>query len=83
MELNQSVFKQCEICQIEATSLCLDCNSYYCDKCFKFIHDINVNKNHKKEKIDYYAPFDTKCPDHPKNPINLFCCDEKGNILLF
>ena len=78
MESNLQNFKKCELCKIEETSLCLECHSYYCDKCFKFIHDINENKNHEKEKIDYFVPIDTKCPDHLKNPINLFCCDEKG-----
>jgi len=78
MEFNQKNYKICEICKVEATSLCIECNSYYCDRCFKFIHDINENKNHIKEKIDYFVPIDTKCPAHPTIPINLFCCDEKG-----
>jgi len=37
----------------------------------------NQKNNHKKENIDYFVPIDTKCPDHPQNPINLFCVDEK------
>ena len=78
MESNHKNYKQCEFCKIEATSLCLECYSYFCDKCFKFIHDMNLNKNHKKDKIDYFVPIDTKCPDHPKIPVNLFCCNENG-----
>ena len=43
------------------------------------IHSIKENSNHKKEKIDYYVPIDTRCPDHPKVELNLFCLEEKGN----
>ena len=34
-----------------------------------------------KKKIDYFNPIDTKCPDHPAVPINLFCLDEKGKTI--
>ena len=54
------------------------------------IHALNVfmikkkNTNHKKEKIDYFVPIDTRCPEHEGNRINLFCIDEKGkNIYIF
>ena len=73
-------FKKCEICKDDATSLCLECISYYCDECYKYIHNKKENANHKKEIIDYFVPIDTKCPDHPKMIINLFCIDEKGNL---
>ena len=73
--------KQCEICGVEATSLCLKCLMYLCDKCYKFIHEKEINHMHKKEEIDYFVPFDTKCQEHPKNIINLFCLDEKGKII--
>ncbi len=56
--------------------------NYYCDSCYKFIHDIKDNKNHKKEKIDYFLPIDTRCPEHPKIPLDLFCIDEKGKIII-
>ena len=46
--------------------------------CQKFI--IKENKNHKKEKIDYFLPIDTRCPEHPKVPLDLFCINEKGII---
>ena len=75
---NKKNFKQCELCKIEASSLCQNCMSYYCDECYKYIHSKKENDNHKKEKIDYFVPIDTKCQEHPKIPINLFCIDEKG-----
>ena len=80
MKTNQKNYKQCEICKSEATSLCFKCISYYCDACFKYVHEKKENSDHKKEKIDYFAPIDTKCPEHEKVPINLFCIDEKGKI---
>ena len=80
MELNQKNFKQCDICKgADATSLCPQCFSYYCDACYKPVHDRNKNSQHKKEEIDRYVPIDTRCPDHDNVPINLFCIDEKGN----
>ena len=82
MELNRKNYKHCEICKIEATSLCLECISYFCDACYKYVHDKKENSNHKKEKIDYFVPLDTKCPDHPKIITNLFCIDEKSKILI-
>ena len=80
MEVKQHNFKQCDICKSEATCLCWDCiSNYYCDSCFKLIHDMKANSSHKKEKIDYYVPIETRCPEHPKVELNLFCLDEKGN----
>ena len=38
---------------------------------------------HKKEKIDYFVPIDTRCPEHDGNNINLFCIDEKGNNIIY
>ena len=37
-----------------------------------------LRTEHKKEKIDYFVPIDTHCSAHERNPINLFCLDEKG-----
>ena len=71
-------FKECEICGLNATSLCFICNEYYCDSCFKMIHDKKINSNHKKDKIDIYVPIDLKCQKHQNVPLNLFCVDEKG-----
>ena len=79
MENNQKNYKECDICGEMANSLCFKCVMYLCDSCLRFIHDKNKNKEHKKEKIDYFVPFDLKCPEHPKDRINLFCKDENGN----
>jgi len=80
MEAQKNI-KQCETCKDrEATTLCYDCHSYFCEICFKFVHDIKKNSNHKKEKIDLFVPIDTMCPDHGRNEMNLFCIDEKGKI---
>lgn len=82
MEKIQKEKKLCEICREEANNLCFKCVMYLCESCFKFIHDKNANKNHKKEKIDYFVPFPLKCSDHPKDRINLFCVNEKGKIFI-
>ena len=82
MEEKQKNFKYCDICESQATLLCLEClTNYYCDSCYKFVHDKKAKNNHKKEKIDYFVPIDTRCPEHPKVPLNLFCIDEKGNFI--
>ena len=70
--------KECEICKSNATCLCLKSYSYFCDSCFKLIHDKQVNSNHKKEIIDPFVPIDIKCPEHDKYSMDLFCIDEKG-----
>ena len=80
MEENQKNFKYCDLCKSQATSLCFECLcNYYCDSCFKFIHDKKENNNHKKEKIDYFLPIEKRCTEHKDVPLNLFCIDEKGN----
>ena len=76
-----SNIKQCDICGINASCLCFDCINYFCESCFKLIHDKKINSGHKKEKIDPYIPIDLKCKDHPKIPLNLFCIDEKCNLI--
>jgi len=80
MEIQKNI-KLCEMCKDEeAATLCFDCHSYFCEACFKFIHDRKKNSNHRKQKIDLFIPIDTKCPDHEGSPMNLFCIDEKGKI---
>ena len=74
--------KLCEICDEVAKSLCLKCNSYFCDSCYKFVHGKEKNKNHKKEDIDPFIPLNTKCPEHPNIPLNLFCVDDKGKKII-
>ena len=78
MEKNLEPLKECETCGGNATSLCFICNEYYCDSCFKMIHDKKINSNHKKEKIDIYVPIDLKCKEHQNIPLNLFYVDEQG-----
>ena len=73
--------KECDFCGSKATCLCFQCSIYFCDKCHKFIHNMEKNDNHKKETIDVFVPIDLKCPNHPKIPLNLFCLDEMGKIL--
>ena len=84
MKKNQKNYKTCDMCgDTEATSLCPSCFCYYCDDCYKVVHNKQKNKDHKKEPIDYNVPIDTYCPDHDTIPINLFCLDEKGKIYLY
>ena len=83
MKENQKNEKQCEICGSLATNLCLKCISYFCDECYKYVHNKQINSQHKREKIDYFASIDTKCVDHPKDRISLFCVDEKGKKNLY
>ena len=73
--------KKCEICESDSTCLCITCQNYYCDTCFKLVHD-KKTKSHEKEAIDHYVPIDIKCPEHPSVPLNLFCTDEKGNFFI-
>ena len=77
MEQANKIIKPCEICKSDATCLCFECNCYYCDRCFKFIHDVKNDPKHKKESIDLFVPIDFKCPEHPNEGINLFCLDDR------
>ena len=81
MEEKQQNYKYCDICKSKATILCLECLYiyYYCDSSYKLDHDNKKNSNHKKEKIDYYVPIGTRCPEHKNVPLNLLCLDEKSN----
>ena len=80
--INESskLFKECEICQLNATCLCFECNFYFCESCFKIFHCKQDKVGHNKEKIDLFIPIDLKCPEHPKDRMNLFCISEKGNL---
>ena len=79
MEKNKNGIKECDICGSNATSLCFKCLLYFCDSCYKFIHDKQKNSNHQKKIIDPYVPIDLKCQEHPEIALTLFCLDEKGN----
>lgn len=74
------LFKECDICQLNATCLCYECNFYFCESCYKLYHSKQNRSGHNKESIDHFIPIDLKCPEHPKDRINLFCLAEKGNL---
>ncbi len=82
MEKNVTIEKKCEICGETAKNICFNCMNYFCDSCYKYVHDKKEKNQHKKEKIDYFIPIDTKCSNHPKYPIDYFCLDEKGKIII-
>ena len=82
MEEKSKLIKECDICGEMATSLCFKCVNYFCENCYKLIHEKKKNSSHIKEIIDPFVPFDLKCPDHPSIPINLFCADEKGKSII-
>ena len=73
-----NILKKCEICNSDANCLCFKCNNYYCQNCYKIIHDLKKDPNHKKENIDPFVPIDLKCPEHPEHPMFFFIIDEKG-----
>ena len=85
MEKIEKQFKDCEICYSNITCLCFKYNSYFCERCYKTIHDIKHDiKNdptHKKENIDPFIPIELKCPIHSQNPMNLFCANDKGKYI--
>ena len=82
MEKENNIIKKCNICGSEAKCLCFECNDYFCDKCYKLIHELKKEPQHKKENIDLFIPIDLKCPEHPKDRINLFCLDDKGKYII-
>ena len=48
MEKKENKIKICETCGDNATCLCFKCLEYFCNKCFKYVHDNQINSNHKK-----------------------------------
>ena len=80
-DLKSKNIKECEMCDSNATCLCFKCNNYFCESCFKLIHNLKKNLNHKKENIDPFIPIELKCPTHKQNPMNLFCISEKGKSI--
>ena len=78
--------KECECCDMEANCMCFNCNQYFCDNCFKIIHNLAKYKGHKKDIIDAFVPIELKCQKHPTNINSLFCTKEKGKnktIIIF
>ena len=80
---NSKNIKECGICESEATCLCFECSNYFCESCYKMIHDKTKNNNHKKENIDPFIPIELKCPNHPQDRMNLFCINEKGKNIYY
>ena len=79
MDEKKKDIKCCDICKSEASIICLECIcNYYCESCYKLIHSIKINSNHKKEQIDPFFPINLRCSEHKKNTFNLFCLDDKG-----
>ena len=76
--LKSKNIKECEMCDSNATCLCFKCNNYFCENCYKLIHNLKKNLSHKKENIDPFVPIELKCPYHPQDRMNLFCINEKG-----
>ena len=77
---NKGLIKPCNICENDATCLCFDCLNYFCESCYKLIHD-KKKKEHKKEKADPFVPIEIKCPEHPNGIMDFFCVKEKGKLL--
>ena len=80
--MENHIIKKCDFCGEDASSLCIKCMSYFCDSCFTIAHKREEKKSHQKEKIDYFCPIDTKCPTHKTHPLDLFCIDEKGKLII-
>ena len=81
MEDYETQIKKCDVCDSNATCLCFKCILYFCESCFKFVHEKKKNISHKKDALDLYIPYNLKCKIHPLNPISLFCLEEKGNCI--
>ena len=78
MEIIQNKNFVCEIWNKKTSCFCLKCMNYFCDICYKLIHEKKEINQHKKEKIDYLIPIDLKCPFHPKYLNEYFCIDQNG-----
>ena len=83
MEERNNHVKECDFCGSYATCLCHECLLYFCENCYKFIHNMKKNNSHKKENIDPFVPTELKCLEHSKFPITLFCLVEKSKIKFF
>ena len=80
----EKIYKQCGICKSPANFICFDCSTnFYCEKCFKTIHNKTNNLFHPKFEIDYFIQAKTLCQEHPTIPLNLFCLTENGNYILY
>ena len=55
-EKKSNLYKECHLCQSNATFLCLECNYYLCGSCYDLIHSKQKNQSHKKEPLDLFVP---------------------------
>ena len=39
-ELESKNIKECDMCDSSATCLCFECNNYFCENCYKLIHNL-------------------------------------------
>ena len=53
MKKEIKLIKNCEFCGTNATSLCFECLEYYCESCFKLIHEKQLKSQHKKEILNF------------------------------
>ena len=83
MEEKPKQIKSCDFCGVNASSICFKCNNYFCDNCFKIIHDLKKSEVHKKEELDFFIPIELKCHKHFPNLNNLFCLNEKKFAVLY
>ncbi len=44
MEKKLKIIKECDSCKSNASFLCFKCKEYYCDSCFKYVHDKEKNQ---------------------------------------
>jgi len=70
--------KECDYCDLKAINICFKCRKYFCENCFKIIHNLKKNIGHQKELIDPFFPEEINCPIHSKYPLELFCINDKG-----
>ena len=82
-EKKSNLYKECHLCQSNATFLCLECNYYLCGSCYDLIHNKQKNQSHKKEPLDLFVPIELNCKIHLKDRLNLFCLKEKGNLFIY
>ena len=55
MEKENKIIKQCEIYKSNAACLCYECNNYFCEVCFKLIHDRKMILNIQKKIMIYLS----------------------------
>jgi len=77
---NLTKLKKCNLCNSDSFWICFQCKKYYCDKCWKIIHEIKKEKAHEKTKINPYLSLDFFCSNHQEYPLELFCLNDKGNF---